>query len=261
MKVELKPDEQKQLDQAVKNNQVRKWLAVRDTLKFEVGDVLIKLFRRGGYNDEKVTWVPENIASDTKMAQRYVYIFEDEMGIGYFKKLRLSDGTLGKEMFSITDFDFDSTRFEVDPEYAEHTLLDAEFDIKEIRKKALEGRKIATKMNRKMGQKFKTLKEINGFFEKLNVGDTFFTTGDFTGRYQNEYKINKIEKVPLAKLKSDYRNYSYQRFEEEFKNKGGIDDTETYKITYTGTYAQDRHVFELLGYIFYMQKPAKEEDK
>lgn len=259
MKVELKPDEQKQLNSAVNSNQVRKWLKVRDTLKFEVGDVLIKLFRR--YEDsDKIKWVPENIASNTKMPQRYVYIFEDEEGIGYFKKLLLSNGTLGKELFSITDFDFESTRFEVDPEYAEHTLLDAEFDIKELRKKALEGRKIATKMNRKMGKKLSTLKEINDFLEQFKVGDTFYTTSDFTGRYQNSYKIDKLEKVETKTLNADYRNYSWERFRD--KNKGAVDTTYTYKVHYTGNYGkEERYLFDYMKYIFYTQQPAQEEKK
>ncbi len=259
MKVELKPEEQKQLNSAVSNNQVRKWLAVRDTLKFEIGDVLIKLFRRYGDGD-KITWVPENIASDTKMPQRYVYIFEDEEGIGYFKKLLLSNGTLGKELFSITDFDFDSTRFEVDPEYAEHTLLDAEFDIKELRKKALEGRKIATKMNRKMGKKLTTLKDMNDFLEGLNVGDTFYTTGDYTGRYQQHYKIDKLEKVEVKSLNADYRNYNWERFKE--KNKSAVDTSYTYKVHYTGNYGKDsRFLFDYMKYIFYTQQPAQEDKK
>ncbi len=257
MKVQLTPAEQSQLDASVRDNQVRKWLAVRDTLKFEVGDVLLKMIPKWG---EDGVWQPENIQSDTKMPQRYVYIFEDDQGIGYFKKLLLSDGSLGKELFRITDFDFERTRFQVDPEYAEHTLLDAEFDIKELRKKALEGRKIATKMNRKMGKKFTTLKDMNEFFDQLNVGDTFYTTGDWTGRYQNQYKIDKIEKVEVKTLNADYRNYSWDRFKE--KHKDGINDTYTYKIHYTGQYGkEERNMFDYMKYIFYRQQPAQEEKK
>ena len=46
MKVELSPKELKQLDNKKTSNNTRYWLLHKDNLKFEVGDVLIKLHKR-----------------------------------------------------------------------------------------------------------------------------------------------------------------------------------------------------------------------
>lgn len=259
MKIDLTSLEKKQLDQAVQSNPVRKWFTARDTMKFEVGDVLVKHIKVYDATTNDYIWKVENINSDTKMAQRYVYIFEDEVGIGYFKQLKVSTGTLGKELFCATHFDFDSTRFEVDPEYAEHMLLDAEFNIKTVHKKSLEARRIITKMNRKAGKKLDTVKEFNDFFLKLNAGDVFYTTSDYTGRRLNSYNIQKIEQIPITKIDDNY-NWWWRSFKE--KNPKGVDDTFVFKIAYTDNYGkQERFIMEYHGAIFYMQEPAKEDKK
>lgn len=261
MKVELTTAEKKQIDDAMSRNRVRKWLTIRDTLKFEIGDVLIKhhiIWRR---ETSDYGWTIENINSDTKMAQRYVYIFEDDQGIGYFKQLKISTGTLGKELFCVTDIDFDSTRFEVDPEYAEHTLLDVDFDIKKIHKKSLEGRNIVTKMNRKMGARLKTFSEFNKFFDNLKQGDTYWTTRDFTGRYVYKYNIQSLTKISVAALNANM-SWSYKQFREA--NLAAIDAADCYQViceaTKWGTTSiENFNVFEHNDKIFYTQEPAQEE--
>lgn len=263
MKVNLKPDEKKQLDDALQSNSVRRWFRHRDNIRFEVGDVLVKYYKRTDTTTSKITWKVENINSDNKMAQRYVYVYEDENGIGFIKPLRLSDGALGKELSCMTDFDLDSCKFEVDPEYAEHVLLDADFDIKKIHKASLVQRKIVTKMNRKIGFKPKSLQEFNEFFEKLKIGDTFWTSADFTGRYVSEYTLSKITKVSLTDLDRQ-SSWDWNRYKERVKHKGlaPINSTYAYRITTTGgrTYS-DLLVMDLHSYIFYTSKPAQEEKK
>lgn len=263
MKVELKPDEQKQLNSAVESNKVARWLRQKEMMQFEIGDVVLKYHLRTDYQTKKQSWVPENINSDNKMAQRYVYIYQDEFGIGYLKQLRVANGTLGKEIYCLTDYDFNDTKFEVDPEYAERVFLDADFDIKEIHKASLSARKIVTKMNRKIGLKPKTLQEYNDIFEKLKVGDTFWTTTDYTGRYLQEYVLTAITKVTLQTVeKSGGRVlYTWRKWKEKYK--GAANSTYLYKISYSGTYSQkDRNILEFDRNVIYIsQKPAQEEKK
>ncbi len=263
MKVSLNANEQKQLQNALDSNKVRRWLQQKEQMSFEIGDVLIKKLKHTDYSTKNTTWKVENINSDNKMAQRYVYVYEDEYGIGYLKQLRVANGTLGKELFCLTDFDFTCTRFEIDPEYAEHVLLDADFDIKQIHKNSLAARKIVTKMNRKVGIKPKTLQEFNDFFEKLKVGDTFWTSGDYTGRYTQEYVLTAINKVTIQDL-DRINDWTWRRFKERLKDKGipGVNATYTYKFSTKGGYTyKDILPMEFRDYVFYLQKPALEEKK
>lgn len=268
MKVKLSAQEQKQLQNALDSNKVRRWLEQKEQMRFEIGDVLIKKLKQTDYHSKNISWKIENINSDNKMAQRYVYIYEDEYGIGYIKPLRVANGTFGKDLICLTDFDFAHIKFEVDPEYAEHVLLDAEFDIKEIHKNSLAARKIVTKMNRKVGVRPKTLQEFNDFFEKLNLGDTFWMTHDYTGRHMQEFRLITLTKVTTADL--DRQNdWVWRRFKERLKDKGlpGINSTYTYKFSTSGGQSSSSHAFqdilpiEFRDSIFYTQKPAVEEKK
>lgn len=259
MKVELTAAEQKELNNIMERNTVRQWYAQKENLKFEVGDILVKYIARYNYDTKGNLWELENITSGHKMPQRYVYIHEDEYGIGYLKHLKVSDGALGKEIFCLTDFNYKTTRFEVDPEYAERVLLDAKFDIKELHKASLESKRIATRMNRKMGVKPKALSEFNAFFEKLKVGDDFYVTSDYTGSFTRKYTLTAIAKISVQRLDKAH-NWDLGRFREKFP--GGVDTTETYRISYTGDYNRDGFdIFAFYSDVLYLQPPAKEEKK
>lgn len=265
MKVIIDTELQEQLNDAMESNSVRRWLKQKDEMKFEIGDVILKYFLRTNYETKKQSWVAENINSDNKMAQRYVYIFEDEFGIGYLKQLRVGNGTLGKELYCLTDFDLIDTKFEVDPEYAEHVLLDADFDIKQIHKVSLAARKIITKMNRKIGQKPKTMQEFNDCFDKIKVGDVFWTSSDYTGRFIQEMKVLAITKINLSDLEQQ-NDWNWKLFKERAKKdevNTPINSTYTYKITYTGTYSnKDKLIVEMnRDVLYFTQKPAQEEKK
>lgn len=261
MKVELNADELEQLDYAKQTNLFRKWFANKDNMKFEIGDVLVKHLLRRDYDTNKDHWVVENINSNNKMAQRYVFIHEDEFGIGYIKQLRVSDGTLGKELICLTDFDYDYCKFEVDPEFAETTFLGAEFDIKAVHKATLANRKIITKMNRKIGTKPNSVKQFNSFVEKVGVGGVFYSTSDYTGRYEKEYKIVKLEKITTTQLERN-QEWFWTRLKE--KKDIAVDDNFIYKVETTGGYYSTRSYYfieNFRGNVLYISKPVQEEEK
>lgn len=265
MKIQLTDAENQQVQNALESNNVRRWFINRDKMKFEIGDIIVKHTRRWSRDTGTDVWTIENINSDNKMAQRYVYVFEDEYGIGYMKQLRVANGSLGKELFCMTDFDFDYTRFEVDPEYAEHVLLDAEFDIKKIHKQSLAARKIIIKMNRKIGRRPNTIKEFNDVADKMSVGNTFWTTIDYTGRYTREYVLKSKTQITVASLDADQTNWSWKNFKK--KHPRSVDDTHTYMFQYFE--AQSPHyVMEVRGVsdlnqriIFTTQKPVQQDKK
>lgn len=269
MKVDLTKEQLKQLDASIKSNKVCSWLEQKESMKFEIGDVLIKNIQRYDYesaDEDKYYWAPENINSDNKMNQRYVYIYETPTGVGFIKKLRVSDGTLGEELFCLADFDYSSTRFEVDPEYAEHMLLDANFDIRDIHKKSLEARKIVTKMNRKIGVKPKTLKEYNEFYEGLAKKAEFWLARDFTGKNYYRCKLSKLTKV-LVKDMDKKNDWSWKNFKEN--NKDFFDADYIYLVDYTnynygsGNKEADQIHFKIgyRGQVLFNQEPAAEDKK
>ena len=265
MKFELTEKQKKELQRAVDNNPIAKYLRNKDHTNFEVGDVLVK--KSLSYQKN---WNFETVSSSNKMHQRYVYIFKDEFNIGYVKKLRVSDGKLGDEIYCLADYDFDSTRFEVDPEYAERIFLDAEFDIKEVHRASLEARKLVIKGNRKIGTKPKTLKEFNDFFSKLKAGDTLWVSQDYTCRWLQEYTIVDITKILASKLdqSQDWQWESYRRKEKQNPNAPKfINDDHAYKVKTKDNnprYAQEReHMAYDFGRdsVFYTVKPGVEDKK
>lgn len=257
MKVNLTRSQQNQLDNAKKINPVRKWMEFSKTHNFEVGDVLIRLNLRGD------KWEPQPISYDNKMPQRFVYIHQDEYGIGWIKTLRVSDGELGSELICLTDVVSDEVKFEVDPEYAEHALLDADFDIKKLHKRSLEARKLVSKANKKIGTKFKTLSEANLFFSTMQVGDKFWISQDYTGRWIEECTLTKIVKQDMTtrtnKAKWPWRSINDNQPEL-------INETKCYEISYKiegFSYGGDE--FLVIGFvkgrnrILYKQEPATED--
>lgn len=268
MKVDLSDREKKRLEQAVKTNPFHQYLKNLPNMSFEVGDVLIKKVSRYNHKDPaNPLWTAEPISSSNNMPQRYVFIFKDEFGIGYVKQLKVSTGELGKDLYCLTSFDYSGTRFEVDPEYAETTLLDSSFDIKHLHTKSLEQRKIISKINRKSGVKLLKLKECNGFFSGMKTGDKFWITSDYTARWTREFQIVKLETVSVAALNNMY-DYGWSGYKNKFKDSSGnvsLNDTDVIKVYYSEVSSSGVRVqysYDVAGYgksVLFKQKPAQEE--
>jgi hypothetical protein len=268
MKFELSDRDQKMLNSAMERNPLRNFLLNREFLNFEVGDVLVKNISRYDWNTKTNFWVKEPISSSNSMAQRYVVIHKDEFGICFAKELKVSTGKLGSDLYCIADYDYKETRFEVDPEYAEQIFLDGDFNIKDIHTKSLEARKIITKMNRKVGIKFDSLKDSNWFFGSLKVGDHYWSSSDFTAKYVVDYEITSIIKLTIQEMEAK-RNYSWQHFRDRAKNDKKeaerLNDTFAYliKVKENGSNRErDIHSFDHgRGNVFYKSPPAQEEKK
>lgn len=264
MKIELSEREQRHLDKTVENNPVRRFLMNKDNYNFEIGDVLVKMTHRYDSIIENKKWVNEPISSDNPMAQRYVFIFKDEYGIGYMKRLQVSTGNLGSDIYSLSDYDYKYVRFQVDPEYAERMFLDADFDIKTIHKASLEARKIVTKINRKSGIKFKSLKDGNDFFKDLKVGDTYYTSSDYTGKFTVQYMIKSIDVVSIDSLELT-KHYSLHHYRMN-SPKEAINADFTYKLTIveSGLRSRIRESWSFSqgdGFVFYKNAPAIEDKR
>jgi hypothetical protein len=277
MEVKLTLSELKDLQDAKDSNLVRRYMAAKPQLEFEVGDVLIKKYSHytSPYTPNK--WITESISNSNKMAQRYVVIHKDEYDIIYIKRMRVKDATLSSDVIALTSFDFNSCMFQVDPEFAETVFLGGEFDLKNLHKQSLEARKNISKVNRKIGKKSNSLKELNDFFAALKSGAKFWTTQDYTAQYVTEYEFINAKIFTVSKLDKE-GEYDWRRFKARANpsintnNEGDkvtafIDDAHSLKIFYKSGSAMrenDGFSYEFSGhhgYILYSQKPAQEDKK
>lgn len=268
MNFTLDAKQQTQLSATVNSNSIRKFLLLKESMNFEVGDVIVKYTKRGYGTDEK--WVPTPISSTNAMPQRFVIVHKDEFGISYFKKLKVSNGTLGVETYALNDFEYAYTRFDVDPEYAETQLLEADFSIKELHKKSLEHRKIIIKMNRKIGTKPKNLNDYNEFFKGMKAGDKFWATSDYAGRYINECTLTQDPTLVPTSTLDQNRDWEWRRMKERHKDKlsAYFNVTDVVKLFWSAktsynTQVHDGYAYAAFGRdgVLFKSQPAVEDKK
>lgn len=145
---------------------VVKFLKNKSKFNFTVGDYLIKLNKS---HDDK--WEIEKISGISSQSKRFICIHEDEYGIKYIKPLT-SLGTELPYINQLTDVS-DWTRYEVDPEYAEHIILDGEsdFDFSSQRKAELSRRNAITRKNKKISEKINSAEQAEAFIRSRKPGD------------------------------------------------------------------------------------------
>jgi hypothetical protein len=90
-------------------------------LKFAVGDILLKKVRDDD-DDDAAKWIIET--DEIGAPIKYVYAFENELGIGYIKKLDNSGkGPTKGKAICVTKIVQRHEQLILDPDYAEHLLL------------------------------------------------------------------------------------------------------------------------------------------
>lgn len=202
MKIQLSVGDRRVIDNTIKQHPTIQYLEHKDNFKFNVGDILIKSTKQWDRASGEYVWKRELASKDHAMFNRYVYVFEYK-DVGFFKKL-LKDGTTGKDTFCMASCLAESTKFELDPEYADHLLLGnspEDFDAKIFYSREIDSRSKAQEINRKSGLKTNSLKEINNFFATLS-GNTFYADrSNFIGTSVTEYIIQgKIKRKIHAAL-------------------------------------------------------------
>lgn len=174
-KRELTPEEEKIIKQQQDASPVVRFIRSKDRLNFGVGDYLIKVNKRHVSSSEEIKWEPETISGVSSQPKRFLCIYEDEYGIKYIKPLT----SLGKELptiLSLADVN-DWTRYEIDPDYADHMILDGEnkFDFTEQRKQQKAIRDSITKKNKKIAIKTRDTNEIDKILLSMKPGDKLWT--------------------------------------------------------------------------------------
>jgi hypothetical protein len=195
-------DEFKQ-DEAV--NPVIKYLKNKESVKFNIGDVLIRQVARYDYagpHGRTLKWTTDNVSNVSNAPKKFVYVFENEFGIGYIKQLRANGQGFTNYMVCTANIDFDHTRFTLDPDYADHLLLagkDDKFAYNERFKHDKAAREEVYKHNKALIDKTDTIEQVNALFDRVKAGDSIWI-----GRSMYQAADNKFTVVEV-KNESNYR--------------------------------------------------------
>lgn len=210
-----KTDEDKKIEERdLATNRTLKHLKDINFYKFEVGDVLVREERWG---DEQ-PWKQQLAACG--LPYKYVYVFENELGVGYIRRLSIDGSKFVEAPVCVVNFDPQRTRFHLDPAYADQILMgdadkmDMKSDYQAVkRKKAALWRK-----NDKIRIQMKSADDAIAFINTLNVGDKLWMGFNRSTVNKDHYTVAAKSIDPLSPahsylaLKPSWapgRNYNY----------------------------------------------------
>lgn len=168
-KYEISPDDQKIMDRDMVTNRTLKHLKNKSIYKFSVGDVLLKEDKYG--NEWRVH------TASCGLAYKYVYVFENELNIGYIRRLSIKGDNFVGAPTCVLEFDPETTRFIPDPEFADHVLFGdegEEFDSQSRYANLKKRREQINRKNKKMAIKFESAQQAIDWIKTLKVGDSFY---------------------------------------------------------------------------------------
>lgn len=188
MKYEITQEDKDVMLRDMQTDRTLKHLRNLSFYKFTVGDVLV---REEKYRNYQATGKSEwkiRMASDN-LAYKYVYVFENDLGVGYIRRLSVNGRKFVETPLCVTQFDPDETRFTLDPEYADHMLLaseDEEFDIKTRYAEAKKRREQVNRKNKKIAIQMPDEATAVAWMKTLKIGDEIWYG----------YQIGSIEEKP-----------------------------------------------------------------
>lgn len=181
----------------LETDNILRFIKYRGDNHFKVGDVLIKMYRTWSDDQE---WVTESVSSANPAPKKYLYAFENELGIGYLKTFK-TDGKLSEAATCMTMFDYARTKFLLDPEYVDHILLseDEEYDPIAAAKKNKQFRVQAINKNRKLALP-RDSESVLKWLETLKPGQTFYYGYSVADMTTTKYKVIKTTNVKLSSM-------------------------------------------------------------
>ncbi len=192
MKYEITQEDRDVMTRDMCTDRTLKHLRNLSFYKFTIGDVLIreeKCSKHGSYGEYE--WKP--MTASCGLNNKYVYVFENELGIGYIRRLSVNGRKFVDHPMCVTNFDPDQTRFSLDPEYADHMLLaseEDEFDAKSRYDALKKKREKVKRMNAKIALKLNGDDEqsIIAWMKSLKPGDILWWG----------YGLSSIRKEPMV---------------------------------------------------------------
>jgi hypothetical protein len=186
------------------NNQTVKFIKHQEHFKFNVGDILI--MQRKGYGDTE--WVSERTSHITDTPTKYMYVFENELGIGYIKQLKADGSGFTTLLTCVAEIDPNRQRLVLDPSFVDHLILsDKEdaFDYNLERRNKASFRRRAINKNKKLILDLSdTLFRVT-WFHGLKKGDKIYMGYDWEDITAGPTEITRIEEVSKLTMNS-YEN-------------------------------------------------------
>ncbi len=195
----------------LRSNAVMRWLLHQDAFKFNPGDIIIKKTRTWHYsphsNERAEDWVTEVITKATGAPKKYVYAFENKLGIGYIRQLKANGKGYCGTLICVANFDPENTKFELDPDFVDHKLIgEGEFEYNTEYQQKKKFREEAIKANTKLLVKTSSKKGLTTWFLGLKPGDEFWYGQTFDDLVATKYRVIAIHKG--KKPKKDPNHYS-----------------------------------------------------
>ncbi len=230
-------------------NPVNRYLKAKNRFGFKVGDVLIRK-RKSGYGDTS-TWKVETISDRSPVPKKFIYVHENDLGVGYIKQIKSNGKELCDNIQCLDDLDFTWTTYEVDPDYIDHIVLtdgDQDFTVGdqfvELRKK----RNKIHNLNRKIAHRPSTEVEMFNFLSSLSVGQKIWFGSDL---YEASYKEMTISKIETGTPKEIY---GWSNTRSTLTTAIRIEGTEVNTKTGNGPYGRTI-TSEAHYYVFYTTQP------
>jgi hypothetical protein len=250
------------------DSDIYQWLTNAKKAKFSIGDVLLKEFygwnNEDAFDDLEPKWCME-LGDEFGLPQRYMYVYEDEQGIGFLKAINPSTGKLEDGLIYLADlplaFDInnsnssenmDAVKFSVDSEYADSILLGCEFNAKESYEKMKSKKEKVAVINTSNMIKTRNLSELNKFFSQISVGQTFYV-GDDDGECST-FLVRKITKKYISSVSVGVKR-DLARIKKD-------DEKSVYILNSTvdDSYDQDDHCGEFANKGLFLSKPLTMEN-
>ncbi len=195
MKYDITPEDIAIMEHDLKSDRTLKHLRNMSFYKFSIGDVLVRENKSYSedINGEKI-WRTETGSGD--IPHKYVYIFENELNVGYIRRLSVNGRKFVDKPICITELDPDETRFKLDPEYADHMLLsageDTEFDASSRYDELKKRREALYRRNKKLAIPIPDLPAALAWMKTLNIGDQLWWGHSINNIYKEPYYIEEV---------------------------------------------------------------------
>lgn len=192
-------DEGRELND-LKNSPIMRFIKNQDMFKFRVGDILVKQVANyaNGWDKEPDWKTSLHVIGAPK---KYQYLFENELGIGYIRQLKADGTALNSTLMCMANFDPNTTRFIIDPDYVDHLLLSDSDDKFVPADEWLTKRAYRTDAIRKNTERLipaNNMNKLYAWLTGLKVGDTFWRGTSWDELVVSRYEVTKITDVPLA---------------------------------------------------------------
>ena len=198
MKYDMTPEDHQVIARDLANDRTLKHLRNLSFYKFAVGDVLIREEKYSKHDGTGSFEWKTSIASGS-LPYKYVYVFENELGVGYIRRLSVNGRMFVERPICTTEFDPDRTRFILDPEYADHMLLSNEgedFDTKSRYDELKKKREQIHRKNKKIRIQFADEMQAVAWMKTLKVGDQIWWGYSISNIYKKPYFVQSVNIVP-----------------------------------------------------------------